>query len=592
MEDAVTQIKQKLDIVDVIGSYVSLKKSGRNYKALCPFHNEKTPSFMVSQELQIYKCFGCGVGGDIFNFVEAIEGVDFPRALEILAEKAGVKLVKSKDYDAQSQIKKKIYEINEITTKFYQYMLLKHKVGTRALNYLKKERKLNEDSIKIFRLGYAPDSWNALCGFLRKKGFKEEDLILSGVAVKRSSGNDIIDKFRGRVVFPLINTDNRVLGFTGRTIFDREPKYLNTSETPVFHKSFFIFGLDKNRLNIKKTGAIFVEGQMDVISAYQCGIKNVVCVSGTSLTENQLDILSRYTQDVAFCFDSDFAGIEASYRAIEMAEKKNFNVRAVLIPEPFKDLDDLIKSDANRAKEIIEKPIPIYDFFLTTFLKKYDKRTAIGKKKIMEDLVPIFSKISNRILFDHYVKQISSELEISENTIYSLFKEVPSEREKSYEEFRELEEKSISKIYGLEGHFISLVLKSPIDSAKSAVEKLKKEDFLNEKIAEIFNCLKTYLKDRKTDINIKTFLNKLDEDLKEITSELYLWDFVEEVDSEEGQKVLERELKEVIERIKKDSVRRQLQIISSDIKMAETRKDNEEVERLTKKFEKLSKNLL
>ena len=592
MEDAVTQIKQKLDIVDVIGSYISLKKSGRNYKALCPFHNEKTPSFMVSQELQIYKCFGCGVGGDIFNFVEAIEGVDFPRALEILAEKAGVKLVKSKDYDAQSQIKKKIYEINEITTKFYQYMLLKHKVGANALNYLKKERKLNEDSIKTFRLGYAPDSWDTLCGFLRKKGFKEEDLILSGVAVKRSSGNDIIDKFRGRVVFPLINTDNRVLGFTGRTIFDREPKYLNTSETPVFHKSFFIFGLDKNRLNVKKTGAVFVEGQMDVISAYQCGIKNVVCVSGTSLTENQLDILSRYTQDVAFCFDSDFAGIEASYRAIEMAEKKNFNVRAVLIPEPFKDLDDLIKSDANRAKEVIGNPIPIYDFFLTTVLKKYDKRTAIGKKKIMEDLVPLFSKISNRILFDHYVKQISSELEISENTIYSLFKEVPSEREKSYEELRELEEKSLPQIYGPEGHFISLVLKSPIDSAKSAVEKLKKEDFLNGKIAEIFSRLKMYLKDRKTDINIKTFLNKLDEDLKEITSELYLWDFMEEGDSEEGKKVLERELKEVIERIKKDSVRRQLQIISSDIKMAETRKDNKEVERLTKKFEKLSKNLL
>ena len=592
MEDAVTQIKQKLDIVDVIGSYISLKKSGRNYKALCPFHNEKTPSFMVSQELQIYKCFGCGVGGDIFNFVEAIEGVDFPRALEILAEKAGVKLVKSKDYDEQSQIKKKIYEINEITTKFYQYMLLKHKVGANALNYLKKERKLNEDSIKTFRLGYAPDSWNALCGFLRKKGFKEEDLVLSGVAVKRSSGNDIIDKFRGRVVFPLINTDNRVLGFTGRTIFDREPKYLNTSETPVFHKSFFIFGLDKNRLNIKKMGAVFVEGQMDVISAYQCGIKNVVCVSGTSLTENQLDILSRYTQDVAFCFDSDFAGIEASYRAIEMAEKKNFNVKAVLIPEPFKDLDDLIKSDANRAKEVIGNPIPIYDFFLTTVLKKYDKRTAIGKKKIMEDLVPIFSKISNRILFDHYVKQISSELEISENTIYSLFKEVPSEREKSYEEFRELEEKSLPQIYGPEGHFISLILKSPIDSAKSAVEKLKKEDFLNGKVAEIFNHLKMYLKDRKTDINIKTFLNKLDEDLKEITSELYLWDFMEEGDGEEGKKVLERELKEVIERIKKDSVRRQLQIISSDIKMAETRKDNKEVERLTKKFEKLSKNLL
>jgi len=178
MEDSVTQIKQKLDIVDVINSYVTLKKSGRNYKAVCPFHNEKTPSFMVSQELQIYKCFGCGAAGDMFNFVEAIEGVDFPRALELLAEKAGVKLVKSEAYDEQNQLKKKIYQINEISTKFYQYVLLKQKVGNKALKYLTKERKINEKSIKDFRLGYAPDSWDTLSNFLLSKGFKEEELVL------------------------------------------------------------------------------------------------------------------------------------------------------------------------------------------------------------------------------------------------------------------------------------------------------------------------------------------------------------------------------------------------------------------------------
>jgi len=592
MEDAATQIKQKLDIVDVIGSYISLKKSGRNYKALCPFHAEKTPSFMVSQELQIYKCFGCGVGGDIFNFVEAIEGVDFPRALEILADKAGVTLVKSKDYDAQNQIKKKIYEINEITTKFYQYILLNHKIGTNALKYLKKERKLSEDSIKAFRLGYAPDSWDALYKFLSKKGFKDEDLVLSGVAVKRSSGNELIDKFRGRVIFPLVDVDNKVLGFTGRTIFDKEPKYLNTGETPVFHKSFFIFGLDKSRLAIKKTGAVFVEGQMDVISAYQCGINNVVCISGTSLTENQLNILSRYTQDLTFCFDSDFAGIEASYRAIEMAEKKNFNVRVALIPEPFKDLDELIRSDPVTARRIIENPVPVYDFFLATTLKKHNKETAIGKKEIMEDLVPLFSKISNKVLLEHYVKQISSELNISEDTIYSLFRESLPEREENYEDFREAEEKSPVRMYGPEGHFISLVLKAPIDLAKESLNKLKKEDFLNGNIAEIFSHLQTYVKDRKRDINIKTFLEGLNENLKGIASELYMWDFTQQTEDEERRKLLGKGLNELTDRIKKDSVRRQLQIISGDIKMAETKKDTKEVERLTKKFEKLSKSLI
>ena len=240
MEDIVTQIKQKLDIVDVINSYVSVKKSGRNYKAVCPFHNEKTPSFMVSQELQIYKCFGCGAAGDMFNFVQAIEGVDFPRSLEILADRAGVKIPKSEGFDNQNQIKKKIFQINEISTKFYQYVLLNQKAGKKALDYLLKERKISEKSIKDFRLGYAPDSWDTLTKFLRSKGFKDEDLILSGVAVKRNVGEGIIDKFRGRVVFPFVGVDEKILGFTGRTLFNREPKYLNTGETLVFHKSFFV----------------------------------------------------------------------------------------------------------------------------------------------------------------------------------------------------------------------------------------------------------------------------------------------------------------------------------------------------------------
>ncbi len=592
MEDSVNQIKQKLDIVDVINGYVSLKKSGRNYKAVCPFHNEKTPSFMVSQELQIYKCFGCGAAGDMFNFVEAIEGVDFPRALEILADKAGVKISKSEAFDIQNQLKKKIFQINEISSKFYQYVLLNQKAGKKALDYFLKDRKISEKSIKDFRLGYAPDSWETLCKFLRSKGFKDEDLILSGVAVKRNVGQGVIDKFRGRVIFPFIGVDEKVLGFTGRTVFNREPKYLNTGETAVFHKSFFLFGLNKSRVNIKKEGAIFVEGQTDVISAHQNGIENVICVSGTALTDSQLEILSRYTQEITFCFDSDFAGVEASYRAIELAEKRNFNVKIAVISEPYKDLDEILRSDVDKAKKILKNPIPAYDFFLATALKRNNKETALGKKAIMEELVPIFSKISNQVLFEYYAKQLSSELDISEDTVFSMLKKGTSEKNDDYWKLQDSDQKFPIKNRKIEGYLISLLFKAPLEKSKDIAEKLKAEDFLNESILEIFVELKKYLEDRKSDINIKTFMNKFEGEKKDLVSELYMWDQEGRLETEDSVKDIEKDLDDICDRVKKDSVKRQLQILSNEIKIAETKKEEDELERLTKKFEKLSKSLL
>lgn len=590
MEDNVTQIKQKLDIVDVINSYVGLKKSGRNYKALCPFHSEKTPSFMVSQELQIYKCFGCGVAGDIFNFVEAMEGVDFPRALEILADRAGVKLVKSEAYDAQSKIKKQIYEINELATKFYQYVLLKQKAGKKALNYLKKERKLTEETIKEFRLGYAPNSWDTLYKFLSAKKIKPEDMLMAGVIVKKSSGSGYVDKFRGRIVFPLTGIDSRVVGFTGRTIFDREPKYLNTSDTSVFHKSFFLFGLDKSRVVLKNEGAVFVEGQMDLISAYQAGIGNLICVSGTALTDSQLVILSRYTQDITFCFDSDFAGVEASYRAIELAGKRNFNVKVTVLPDPYKDLDDLIKVDPDAAKKVLKNAVPVYDYFLVTTLKKHNKATALGKKAITEELMPIFSKITNQVLLDHYAKQLAKELELSEETVFSMIKKGTVSVEEDYEEIKETDQRFPVEKRQAEGYFISLILKTPIEISKEFVKKLEKEDFLNTEIGEIFEELADYLGDRKTNINIKSLVGKFDEEKGKLVSELFLWEFEGKEELED--KTLTKELQDMVDRIKKDSVKRQLKILSEKIKIAEIRKEEEEVEKLTKKFERLSKGLI
>ena len=295
------EIKQKINIVDLVNSYVSVKKSGRNYKGICPFHSEKTPSFMVSPELQIFKCFGCNEAGDIFSFIEKIEGVDFPTALEILAEKANVQSKKRENFDSERKSRKGIiFEINHLTLEYYHFILTKHKIGANALDYVKNKRKLTDETIEKFKIGYAPDSWTSLYDFLTRKKYGVNDLISAGVVVSGNKTGNYIDKFKGRVVFPMTDISGKVVGFMGRTIFDRDPKYLNTSDTEVFQKGTFLYGLDKSRVNIKKEGAIFVEGPMDVISASQAGVENVVASLGTSLTMGQLKVVSRYTKAITF----------------------------------------------------------------------------------------------------------------------------------------------------------------------------------------------------------------------------------------------------------------------------------------------------
>ncbi len=586
--DQISQIKQKLDVVDVVGSYISLKKAGRNYRAICPFHSEKTPSFMVSPELQIYKCFGCGASGDIFNFVQQIEGVDFPAALEQLAEKAGVKLEKY-DYDPEAVLKKQIYFINELSARFYHYVLLNHSAGKVGLDYLTKQRKLTKETIGEFELGCAPDSWDSLYKFLLKKGIKPDDMLKAGVVVSKQSGSGFVDKFRGRIMFPLKGIDGKVLGFTARTLFDREPKYLNTSETAVFHKTFFLFGLDKDKLEIKKDGAIFVEGQMDLITAWQAGIKNIVSISGTSLTNSQLTLLSRYTNDITFCFDSDSAGINASYRAVEMAEKLNFNIKMTVIPSPYKDLDDMVRADVSEAQRYLKNAIPAYDFFILTMLKKYDKSTALGKKSIMDELIPLFSRISNQVLFDHYSKKIASELDLSEEAVLSVMKK--GKAEDFDEETLYPESKITSYKQNPEGYFLALVLKSDAGFSKDFVSRLKPENFQNENLRVVFEVLNKYLQGKKKAVNIGTLLKKFDEGMQKVVSELYLWD-LEGIVNFENKEKMERELDYAVKRIRLESTKKALKDLSDQIKIVETEKDYEKLDKLAKKFERLSKGLL
>ncbi len=591
--DQINEIKQRIDVVDLIGQYVTLTKAGRNYKGLCPFHNEKTPSFMVSQELQIFRCFGCGASGDIFKFIQTIEGVDFPESLRQLAEKAGVKL-ESSGYSKEEQLKKIYYEINHLAVLYYQYLLWKHPIGKPAMKYLKEKRKLTDKTIKDFMIGYAPNTWDALYKTLTKKGYKPEDIATAGLISPGRKDNGYYDKFRGRIIFPFIDINGKIIGLTGRTIINKEPKYLNTQETPIFHKNSFVFCLDKAKVAIKKEGVIFVEGQMDAIAAHQFGFTNVVASGGTSLTTNQLKIIKRYTQDLLLCFDSDTAGSSAMQRGIELAEKENFNIKVIMIPTPYKDLDELLQADKEQATSIISNPVPVYDFYLASAFKRNDKSTAIGKKKIMEDLARQFLGVNNKVIIDHYTKRIAEELDINEETV----KTVLSSREKQAENTKDtikekvIEEQTadivLSKTSPQE-YMLALLLKTPLDIAQTILYKLGQKDFPNPTIQEIFVLFKDYLLGRKQRFKIEYFNNKLNEEQKQVVTDLYMWDLV---DVTEDPKKFENELENTFERIKKESARRELKELSLKIKQAELEKNIKLVKELSEKVKALSGRLV
>ena len=588
--DQVDQIKRKLSIVDIVGEYVELKKSGRNYKALCPFHGEKTPSFMVSPELQIYKCFGCGESGDMFSFVEKTEGIEFPQALEKLAERAGIELEKTHS-DPDKGRRQVVYEINHLTAEYYHFVLTKHKVGKNALDYLTKERKFTANTIESFKLGYAPDSWDGLFSFLAKRKYSVSDILASGVVVAKKSGDGYLDKFKGRIIFPFTGIDGNVVGFSGRTVFDREPKYINTSETLVFHKSSFLYGLDKAKVGIRKKGAVFVEGPTDVISSYQAGVDNVVATSGTALTTGHLKIISRFTKDITFCFDSDSAGFSAVDRAIELAEKEDFNLRVAIIPEKYKDLDEFIKSGPKDLFSFFDGAVSVYDFFLTLVLKRYNKNDPIGKKKIVQELVPIYSRITDPVTLNHYTKRLSEAVSIDQTTVTNLLKGKAvsgfDTREEQIEDKGSDSEETKGKSPG--EYILALLMKAPLDISQTVLYKLAQKDFADPKLAEVFSVLKEHLIDRKKKLEIKHFSNKFGDELKGLIEDLYLWDMG---DLAADPVLLQSEIDTAFARLKQATIKRELKELSARIKDAEISKDVELLDELSRKFKDLSQKLI
>ena len=304
----IEEVKNKTDIVSLISEYIEVKKAGRNYKANCPFHGEKTPSFMITPELQMYKCFGCGKSGDVFTFLEEHEGMEFSEALKYLAEKAGVTLTLIKNEETSER--EKIIEINKSVLSFYNYALNGHVQGKKILDYLTKDRGLDLETIKKFKIGYSPESFEALSKFLiEKKKYKLNDLLKTGNLVGRG-----VDRFRGRVIFPLFDHRDNAIGFAGRILpWQKQDmaKYINSPDTPAYHKSKVLYGMNITKSEIRESGyAVIVEGELDMISSYQAGIRNVVAIKGSALTEDQIRLIGRFAQKIVLCLDSDFAGNE------------------------------------------------------------------------------------------------------------------------------------------------------------------------------------------------------------------------------------------------------------------------------------------
>lgn len=431
----VDDVKQKIDIVDVIGSYVTLKKAGRNFKALCPFHNEKTPSFIVFPDQGTWHCFGsCATGGDVFSFLMKRENIDFGEALRRLAQRAGVELIR--EGPGEDAERKRLRELLATAAAHYHYLLKNHPAAQSAREYIAK-RNLKPDTVEMFELGFALDDWHAMELFLVGKGFSVRDIEAAGLSVQREGGGHY-DRFRGRLMFPIRSRNSEVIGFGARTLTGEEPKYLNSPQTPLFDKSGTLYGLDLAKDAIRQQNlAVIVEGYMDVIGAHQGGFKNVVASLGTALTEKQLGLLKRLTNRYALALDPDAAGEEATKRGLEVARgaldrktvpvpmgagligfEERLEAELLVIPmPPGKDPDELIHDEPQKWIELTAHPEPLVDFYFRVLTQDLDLKSARDKSMAVKRLAPIIREIGDAVQRTHYTQQLARLVQVPEHTI-------------------------------------------------------------------------------------------------------------------------------------------------------------------------------
>ena len=573
MNDAREEIKSRISIEDLAGEYLELKRTGRNFKALSPWTNERTPSFIVSPDKQIWHDFSSGKGGDIFGFIMEVEGMNFREALEFLARKAGVEIetFNSKRSKEIAEKKERLRKILQISSNFYQHMLIRDK---KALNYVFKKRKLSKEIVQDFKVGYAPNGQKILTNFLLKKGFSLNDIRDAGL-LNRFGG----DIFRNRMVITLKDASGEPVGFTGRTIDDEPnaPKYLNTPQTLLYDKSSNIFGLSQAKNEIRKTGfAVVVEGNMDVISSHQVDVRNVVATAGTAMTVNHLKALSRFSNDIRLCFDSDQAGINATERAISLGQQAGVELSIITLDQSAgqaKDPDELIQKDVELWKKSIANPQPAMEWVFDQYQKRLDISTAKGKKDFSTIALKLVENLNDPVEKDFYINEISKRIGVSKATLLNkIGEEKKPEKTKKRVKIEKTDKKFVDDFL-YEDDLLALAIKEP--RLAKMLSDLKENSLHGEQRNKILEILKSEDMEllKSFDEYVKILLLKADERLGNIKESAT------------------DEMKRLIQKVKTENLRTQKENLQAELENAEIQGDENLKTKILSKIIELNKEL-
>ena len=573
MNDAREEIKSRISIEDLAGEYLELKRTGRNFKALSPWTNERTPSFIVSPDKQIWHDFSSGKGGDIFGFIMEVEGMNFREALEFLARKAGVEIetFNSKRSKEIAEKKERLRKILQISSNFYQHMLIRDK---KALNYVFKKRKLSKEIVQDFKVGYAPNGQKILTNFLLKKGFSLNDIRDAGL-LNRFGG----DIFRNRMVITLKDASGEPVGFTGRIIDDEPnaPKYLNTPQTLLYDKSSNIFGLSQAKNEIRKTGfAVVVEGNMDVISSHQVDVRNVVATAGTAMTVNHLKARSRFSNDIRLCFDSDQAGINATERAISLGQQAGVELSIITLDQSAgqaKDPDELIQKDIELWRKSIANPQPAMEWVFDQYQKRLDISTAKGKKDFSTIALKLVENLNDPVEKDFYINEISKRIGVSKATLLNkIGEEKKPEKTKKRVKIEKIDKKFVDDFL-YEDDLLALAIKEP--RLAKMLSDLKENSLHGEQRNKILEILKSEDMEllKSFDEYVKILLLKADERLGNIKESAT------------------DEMKRLIQKVKTENLRTQKENLQAELENAEIQGDENLKTKILSKIIELNKEL-
>jgi len=578
-ENILEDILGRVNIVEVISGFIPLKRAGRNFKAACPFHHEKTPSFMVSPDRQIYHCFGCGESGNAFKFLMRYERLEFLEAVETLAKKAGVVLPEVHKQDSKTaSLITQLYKINELAASFYENNL-NSPDGLRAKDYLLK-RGMSKETIKSFKLGFAPDKWDALINNLRAKFINLSLLEKAGLILAKEGGG-YYDRFRNRIIFPIFDIKSRVLGFGARVLDDTLPKYINSPETPVYVKGRNLYGLNFARDSIRESDfAVVVEGYLDFIIPYQEGLKNIIASLGTALTFEQVRLLKRYTHNVVMVYDADAAGELATLRSLDIFIEEEMNVRVVSLSKGF-DPDLFVRKNGPASfKEKIDEACDLFDYKLGVLKSRFNFKEIEDKAKISSLMLETLAKLKNAVLKSEYIKKLAEDLDVGEDALLQELKKINSV--KTYVDLNEPLPRRALNINPTEKLLIKLMLEEAelIDRIRKVLEPA---DFQDERISRIVSIMFDLATQGKN-IEPHLLINYLgDEDVSQIVCESIF--MPEDLSAQDKERVID----DCIQRLKSKRLRLKRQHLHDQIKTAQNLGDEEGLHRLMEEFHYLIK---